>query len=189
MRNVPREIRDNELVLKVEVEFNWRDDANLEELQKHLEKSINQNAAEQLVFVLKTMREKSFVNQCDRAVKYFGVSLIEHWGGEESFFDLLSSDSEFMELRSEVRLNSNFKNDKYHSIAMISLPNNKVDYLIFDLVYGHIAGEGKRKNALFLSYKGESKRAVLDELKKIYGGTWKIINTLDKDKKVFRFNV
>ncbi len=181
---------EKEKKIKPELEFSRKSEDGLNDLSKWLSNVINnKEAVEQLVFVLLSLREESFVNQCDEAVKKFGIALAEHWGGEESFFDLLSQEVAFMEIRSTDPLSNKFKRDNYHSIALLEFPSvsGRKFCLAFDLVYGHIAGEGRRESALSLYCNGNAKKA-LEKIKEYYGGRWKIINTLDKERKTFLFN-
>ncbi len=169
------------------LEFSLREENDLKRATEWLSEIVDKEAAQQFVFVLTAMREKSWANHCDKAVKSLGFDLAEHWGGEESFFDLVGENVSFKELRSSDVLKNKFKRDNYHSIAMLEFSQNNEEsiYLIVDFVYGHIAGEGRRNNVLFLRYQCQ-KEKILDRVGEYYGGKWKIVNILNKENKTFR---
>ncbi len=183
--------KEQEAQLKSQLEFSFRSDEGLAKATKWFEQIVDQEAAEQFTFVLKTMQDESFVNHCDEATKLLGMRLNEHWGDEESFFDLVPEDVQFMEIRSLSALKSKFRRDDYHSIGLMELPQEKDEnkiYVACDLVYGSIAGEGKKDNVLLLHYEGE-KNDVLDKISEYYGGNWKVVNTLNKKNKNFKHHV
>ncbi|HHD92261.1 MAG TPA: hypothetical protein ENL06_01375, partial [Candidatus Portnoybacteria bacterium] len=99
-----------ELIFRLK--FSFQDQNSLEKARRQLKKIINKEATDQLIFVLSVMKQDSWRNQCDKAVKTLGMNLTEHWGGEESFFDLMPENVNFVEARAiwtKGKLKNKFK--------------------------------------------------------------------------------
>lgn len=179
-----------ELIFRLK--FSFQDQNSLEKARRQLKKIINKEATDQLIFVLSVMKQDSWRNQCDKAVKTLGMNLTEHWGGEESFFDLMPENVNFVEARAiwtKGKLKNKFKDSKHHSIAVLEFPKKKENYyLIIDLVHGHISIRDEEENILLLCYKG-NKEAVFNKLNEYFGGKWEIATILNKEKKNFKYNL
>ena len=172
-------------------EFSFQDQQKLKEAQEWLKNIINPETVKQLFSVLLSTQNKSQPNHCNEAVKSLGINLTKHSNsGEKSFFDLAPEGANFTEIRTEENLKNTFTREKYHSAAMIEFPQGKKEelYLIIDLLYGYIDIKKERENILILCYQGKRK-AVLSKLNEYYGGKWKIVNFLNKEKKNFKYNI
>ncbi|MDD5652412.1 MAG: hypothetical protein PHX98_03395 [Candidatus Moranbacteria bacterium] len=157
-----------------------------EKLEIWLAPLIGKEGAEQCVFVLKTMEGENFLNHCDEAVKEFGKRLNERLGDEESFFDLCPS-ARYMTVRSEKSLDKIGYICEHHDIGMLEIPKNKErEFIVFDLSYGNVMREGRRK-AIAVSYFSGERRELLEKIKNKYGGKWEIKFELDKKKGNFVF--
>ncbi len=189
-RKIERAEQKPEAKLIWQFKFSLQDQEKIKKAQERIKQIINPTAVEQLFFVLSIMQNKSWVNQCDKAVKTLGINLTEHFDDKKSFFDLMPQKNiNFMEARTEKSLKNNFRRDNHHNIAMLEFQREKEKfYLVVDLVYGEINFKEKRENVLVLCYQGE-REAVLNKLNEYYGGKWKIVNFLNKKKKNFRYNI
>jgi len=152
-----------------------------------LGKFLDQESTEQCIFVLRSMAEEDFVNQCDEMTKEFGKRLNERFGEEESFFDLVPSAS-FSDLRSTSRLHKTRYTGDYHDVGLIVIDKEKEKSisLVFDLTYGNVVREGSRKNVLVIGVQGDRK-AALNVLNNHYGGKWEVNLEFDKNKGDFTF--
>ncbi len=170
--------REINLPRQIEIPLNSED--GLARLENWLKEIISEDEAEQCVFVLRSMVDMDFVNQCQEATGEFGKRLTEQFGEEESFFEI-SPSTNFSDVRSRYRLSkTNYRGD-YHSVGLLEFnPKNKETFsLIFDLTYGNVAGEGKRKD-IFVIYSPGKREQAAGVLKNKYGGSWETAMELNK---------
>jgi len=182
----PQQEREKSFQNKIEITLDSEE--KFLELEKWLKAFIDQEAAEQCVFVLRSMSRERRPNQCQAATQGFGEKLNERFGDEESFFDLVP-DAEFSDVRSHRPLDKVGYYGDFHSVGMLefSFSNKEENFsLIFDLTYGTISGKGSRKSMLIMHSAGDRKKS-LKELKDIYGGDWKVDYELNKKTNSFTF--
>lgn len=175
--------RNEQIKFPQKIEFSLKSPEDLERVENWLKEIMNEEAAEQCAFVLKSMAEEAFPNHCNEATQAFGKNLAENYGGEESFFEL-APDSEFIDARSYNV--TKVKRVDFHSVAVIEIKEEEeVHSVIFDLTYHTVSPS---ENALALYSQG-GRAEAMEALKKNYGGTWKSELTLNKKTNTFNFNV
>lgn len=158
----------SELPSKKELEIPLESEENFIRLENWLQNIIGKEEAGQCVFVLRSMAEMDFINQCQKKTQEFGKRLSEQFGGEESFFDLVPS-ANFYDVRS-------YRHKAYHSVGLLEFnsPNKQPSFLIFDLAYGTVSGKGRRKDILVLYASGPKEQAMEKLKDHRFGGSWKI---------------
>lgn len=175
----------NEKMHPEKMEASLDSEEELSRLENWLRNFLGTDEAEQCVFVLKSMAQDSFANHCQEATTEFGKNLAEHFGGEESFFEI-SPSADFCDARSNGYLSKVNYTDDYHSVGILEFnsKNNQPSSLIFDLTYGNVVRKGKRKNILVI-YSPGAKTNALETLKNTYGGSWEI--SMEFNKKTGNF--
>lgn len=178
MNNQPVQ-KNIETLLKSQEDF--------DKLENWLEPMIGKEPAEQCVFVLRSMAEMDFGNQCKEATKEFGARLLQQFGGEESFFELVPSANFYDAKSNKPLMNVGYRGD-FHSVGVLEFkPENKEPFsLIFDLTYGTISSESKNEAIMAINCPGTKEKAV-SALGQQYGGSWEIEFKLDKKTGNFVF--
>lgn len=177
----------NEKIFQEEMEISLDSEKDLLKMENWLKKLVGDEEAEQCVFVLRSMIEIDFINQCSEATKEFGKRLAERFGEEESFFDL-APDAEFSDVRSSRHLSKTSYRGDYHSVGLLEFkPAEKLPFsLVFDLTYGNVVRRGNRKAVLAIYSQG-SRTQALEKLRNHYGGLWEVELEFDKQSEKFVF--
>ncbi len=169
------------------LEISVTSEKDLHRLTEWLTPLVGEEGAEQCVFALRSMVQEDYTNHCKDATQKFGQRLAEHFGGEESFFDLVPA-ATFSDVRSYDSLSKVGYRGDYHSVAMIELkPSQKQSASIFvDLTYYTVSNDAKKDGALILYAPGNAQQG-LSVLENHYGGKWKIDFRLNVQTSTFTF--
>lgn len=156
-----------------QVEISLASEKDLKNLESRLQPLLGKDAAEQCVFVLRSMADENFVNRCQDASKEFGRGLAANFGEEESFFELAPF-AKFSVARSSNFVTKGGKSLKNHDVAILELesPQRQPFSLIFDLTYGDVVGSVK-KDPISVFYSFRKNKEVMQMLGNHYGGSWK----------------
>lgn len=154
------------------LEISIKSEADLQKLTDWLKPLMGDEAAEQCIFVLRTMIEEDYVNRCNDATREFGERLATRYGGEESLVDLVP-DVEISDARSYSSLSKIGYRGDHHSVALMELKGEKPASVIVDLTYGSVASDAEQDTALVLYAPGGTAEAM-EKLKETYGGSWQV---------------
>jgi len=177
-----------EIPTQEKIEFSFDSEESFVRLEQWLKKFLDNEGAEQLVFVLQSMAEESFLNQCQDATQELGKRLAEQFGGEESFFDLVPG-AKYSDARASGSLEKIGRHGlDYHSVGLLEMRSNdgKSFAIILDLTFGAVSGKGSRKSVLAMHSLGNREKS-LDTLKNNYGGKWEVDYEYDKKTGKFVF--
>jgi hypothetical protein len=155
-----------------QMEISLSSPEDLAKLENHLLPLLGDDAAEQCVFVLRSMADDITANRCHDATKEFGRGLATSFGDEESFFDL-APDAKFSDTQSQQFLSNSGKALKHHSVGLLEFnpPQGQPFALAFDLTYGEVFGS-ERKNAISFFHSPGTREQAMQMLKNHYGGSW-----------------
>lgn len=171
------------------IEISLNSEKKVKDLENWLIPILGAEGASQCVFAINSLAEKDFVNRCDKATQEFGKELAEHFGEEDSFFDLVPH-AEFSDVRSYLPPEKiNTSPMKYHSLGLLEInqPGKQPMALSIDLTYGTVSNKSNQDSVLILCWPATGDSA-LDMLRKHYGGSWKKEFLLNKNTKKFIFN-
>ena len=176
-KNIPPVLQQKEVSLSSE--------KDLGKLKKWVQLFLGEEAAEQCAFVLHSLADENFSNDCEQATQEFGRALATRFGGEESFFDL-SPYAKFSDARSYKFLSNSGKALDHHSVGLLEFkpPRKSPFSLAFDLTYGDISGSPK-KDAISVFHAPGTREQALKLLKNHYGGSWKVQYELNPENGHF----
>jgi hypothetical protein len=178
----------NETLPGKQLEISLKSEKDFSNLENWLQPLIGAEEAAQCVFALRSMAGEDFANRCKDATKEFGRRLAEHFGGEESFFDIAPS-ANFYETRSNSPLAKvGYHRGDYHSVGLLEFKPSKGQTfaLTFDLTYDDVSSKSKR-GAILILYSQGTREQAMNMLKDHYGGLWKIEFAFDKKTDNFVF--
>lgn len=169
-----RDFSQENITQKRGIEFNLKNiDAQEPSLTKQLEDALNKDAADQLIFVLRTFQKDDFVNHCNIATQTLGERLNTSFGGEGSFFDEAPTYTLF-DTRAYGSLEKAGWRGEFHSVGLLTGKNDKKEpyFIIIDLTYSTVHQKyTHQEGALVFAAKGTSSEA-LRYLHDTYGGVW-----------------
>jgi hypothetical protein len=155
-------------------EASLHSEKDLENLKNRLRPLLGEEASEQCAFVLRSLADENFQNDCEQATQEFGRRLTHRFGDEESFFDLAPR-AKFSDARSYKFLSNSGKILDHHSVGLLEFnpPKGRPFSLAFDLTYGDVFGSLKKDPISVFCTPGTRER-TLEVLKNHYGGSWKV---------------
>ena len=165
------------------MEYDASSAADQKKLKDMLASVFDDEAIDQLIFILQTIAAEDYTNHCNEATKALGGRLLERYGEEESFDDLAPT-MEFSDVRSYEKLRE-YRGD-FHSVGVISVhqPKKKMS-IIIDPTHYVVSSDAKPGAMLVLKVEGDT-QVALKALGQRYGGLWIVDCILDKKHKQFR---
>ncbi len=161
-----------------------------ETMRQHLLPILGEEAAEQFIFALQSFSVdgNDYTNQCHKATRALGESLIERTGGEESFFDLAPHAS-YNDVQSEKGTlgKVGYRGD-FHSVGRIGVidpTSGNEQSILVDATFSAISSN--TKPMLYITVNGGIDTS-LQALKETYGGKWHIESTLNPTTGTFRWS-
>ena len=171
----------------IEISLNSKE--KFKDLENWLNPMLGIEGASQCTFIINSLAKEDFVNHCDKATQTFGKELAEHFGGEESFFDIVPY-AEFSDVRSYSQLEKiNVSAMRHHSVGLLEInqPGKQPFSLSIDLNYGTVSNRSDQ-NSILVLYCPETGNSAMNMLKNRYGGSWKKEYIFNKDTNKFIFN-
>lgn len=163
-------------------EYNFKNRADQEMAMQKCKTLLSEEAAEQLVFVLRTLVDDDFANHCNEAVQEFAKRLFESYGDEPSFFDE-APQWKIFDARARGSLPRAGWSGDFHSVAVLcgSKTSGEEGYIIIDINAQYVHKK-IQNGAAFIAHEGNI-RDALQKLSDIYGGTWKAEFSFTHGKK------
>jgi len=159
---------------------------DLDKLSKILsEKGMDQEAIEQLIFLLQNISTQDFTNRCTDASKSFVHSAFEQFGGEESLAEIVPR-LNGKEAQSQQHLNKTNYRGGHHSVGILEMPKLAI---AVDPTCGTIRRANSKENAILIMISQTGTNQILVELEKYYGGSWHIAMRYIPEEGNFRSTV
>lgn len=156
--------------------FPLRQDRFPAELSRDLQHYLSPDAADQLLFVLRSLVTEDFVNRCHDATAALGSALATRFGDEPSFLEECPG-TEVFDAKTHDRLPKFRWSGNFHSVALLlnTSKEHPPFYILIDLTYSTVAGSDASKGHEALIVAGSGNRqSALQKLHNLYGGDWKI---------------